>query len=49
MTVALSGAATEAQLRSNLTAASLRLPEPFEDLAEPPEAYWRQRSSLPWT
>ncbi|WP_055557891.1 aldo/keto reductase [Streptomyces sp. NBRC 110028] len=49
VTVALSGAATEAQLRSNLTAASFRLPEPLEDVAEPPEAYWRHRSSLPWT
>ncbi|MFI0774279.1 aldo/keto reductase [Streptomyces sp. NPDC021212] len=48
VTVALSGAATEAQLRSNLAAASLRLPA-LDDLAEPPEAYWRRRSSLPWS
>lgn len=48
VTVALSGAATVAQLRSNLAAASLDLPE-LEGLAERPEAYWRTRSSLPWS
>ncbi|MEU0841814.1 aldo/keto reductase [Streptomyces sp. NPDC005962] len=48
VTVALSGAATVAQLRSNLAAADVHLPE-LEDLAEPPEAYWRTRSSLPWS
>ncbi|WP_421111355.1 aldo/keto reductase [Streptomyces sp. NEAU-S77] len=48
VTVALSGAATVAQLGSNLGAAGLGLPE-LEDLAEPPEAYWRARSSLPWS
>ncbi|RNG38870.1 aldo/keto reductase [Streptomyces botrytidirepellens] len=48
VTVALSGAATVAQLWSNLGAAGLGLPE-LEDLAEPPEAYWRTRSSLPWS
>ncbi|MGR3933131.1 aldo/keto reductase [Streptomyces sp. BRA346] len=48
VTVALSGAATVAQLRSNLTAAGLHLPD-LEDLAEPPETYWRTRSTLPWS
>ncbi|WP_063729225.1 aldo/keto reductase [Streptomyces sp. RTd22] len=49
VTVALSGAATVAQLGSNLAAAGLRLGEPLEDLAEPPKAYWQARSSLPWS
>jgi len=45
--VVLSGAATVAQLRSNVTALSvrdLRLP----DLAERPEAYWTTRAARPW-
>lgn len=48
VTVALSGAATLSQLHSNLAAASLPVPE-LEDLAEPPETYWRTRASLPWS
>ncbi|WP_030242687.1 aldo/keto reductase [Streptomyces sp. NRRL S-350] len=50
--VVLSGAATLDQLASNLTAAEVALPP--EDLAalaamaEPAEAYWRTRTSLPW-
>ncbi|GAA2325756.1 oxidoreductase [Streptomyces violaceusniger] len=52
VTVVLSGAATKDQLRSNLAAADLRLDGPrlarLEELAEPPEAYWRHRSQLPW-
>lgn len=52
VTVVLSGAATTAQLRSNLAAADLRLDEPrlarLERLAEAPENYWHHRSELPW-
>lgn len=50
--VVLSGAATTAQLSSNLRAADVTLtPDQLEDLAvlaEPPAAYWAQRSELPW-
>ncbi|GHH69592.1 oxidoreductase [Kitasatospora indigofera] len=50
--IVLSGAATPAQLASNLTAARLDL-APGElarlaALAEPAELYWRNRASLPW-
>jgi aryl-alcohol dehydrogenase-like predicted oxidoreductase len=52
-TVVLSGAATEAQLGSNLAAATLALgPDALAQLAavrEEPGAYWRQRSALAWT
>ncbi|MFD7507472.1 aldo/keto reductase [Streptomyces sp. NPDC059850] len=48
VTVALSGAATLPQLTSNLSATGVPLP-PLPDLAEPPETYWRTRSSLPWS
>ncbi|MFS7875657.1 aldo/keto reductase [Streptomyces asiaticus] len=52
VTVVLSGAATTDQLRSNLTAADLRLDESglarLEQLAEPPQTYWHHRSGLPW-
>jgi aryl-alcohol dehydrogenase-like predicted oxidoreductase len=48
----LSGAATEAQLTSNLTAAELALSPadltPLAAMAEPAETYWRTRSALPW-
>lgn len=51
--VVLSGAATTAQLSSNLRAAEVELtPDQLEDLAalaEPPAAYWAQRSQLPWS
>jgi aryl-alcohol dehydrogenase-like predicted oxidoreductase len=51
--VVLSGASTTGQLRSNVAAAGV-LPTPVElrelaPLAEPPEAYWATRASLPWT
>ncbi|GGS35060.1 aldo/keto reductase [Streptomyces griseoviridis] len=50
--VVLSGAATVAQLRSNLTAASARLDDDqaarLGTLAEDPRAYWDQRARLPW-
>ena len=51
--VVLSGATTVAQLESNLGARSLA-PDPellarFDELAEEPEAYWHERSELPWT
>ncbi|MFG2908626.1 aldo/keto reductase [Kitasatospora sp. NPDC048286] len=49
----LSGAATPAQLTSNLAATTLRpTPEDLATLAtmaEPAEAYWRTRSGLPWS
>lgn len=49
--VVLSGAATVAQLRSNLTALDVGEVDldALADLAEPPEAYWSARSALPWT
>ncbi|MDI1462527.1 aldo/keto reductase [Catellatospora sp. KI3] len=50
--VVLSGAATVAQLRSNLAARTLT-PATTElaalsELAEPPAAYWHHRAALPW-
>jgi aryl-alcohol dehydrogenase-like predicted oxidoreductase len=51
--VALSGAVTPGQLRSNATALDLSLDEEaraqLEALAEAPEAYWRTRSELAWS
>jgi aryl-alcohol dehydrogenase-like predicted oxidoreductase len=51
--VVLSGAATVAQLRSNVAAQDLDLrPEELDalgDLAEEPEGYWSTRSRLAWT
>jgi aryl-alcohol dehydrogenase-like predicted oxidoreductase len=48
----LSGAATVAQLRSNVGALDVRLDEAarveLSALAEPPEEYWRTRAALPW-
>jgi aryl-alcohol dehydrogenase-like predicted oxidoreductase len=45
----LSGAATTATLDSNLGALDLELdPAVLESLAEDPEAYWQERSALPW-
>ncbi|WP_462330418.1 hypothetical protein, partial [Thiohalocapsa halophila] len=50
--VVLSGAATTAQLRSNLRAAALdwdeRAADMAEALAETPDAYWHTRSTLAW-
>lgn len=50
--VVLSGAATIAQLASNLRALDVRLSPADRDelatLAEPPAAYWARRSRLPW-
>ncbi|WP_458242726.1 aldo/keto reductase [Streptomyces sp. MAI_2237] len=50
--VVLSGAATVAQLASNLHAAAVDLEEDqlarLAALAEEPRAYWEKRSSLPW-
>ena len=49
----LSGAVTTAQLADNLSAAHVRLDgetrEQLATLAEPAEAYWRDRGSLPWS
>ncbi|HEY0118401.1 MAG TPA: aldo/keto reductase [Cellulomonas sp.] len=48
--LALSGAVTVDQLRSNLAARPPRTaPAAFAALAEPPERYWAERSALPWT
>jgi len=48
--VALSGAATVAQLRSHSDALAVRLdPAAVAVLAETPERYWATRASLPWT
>ncbi|MET0914263.1 MAG: aldo/keto reductase [Acidimicrobiales bacterium] len=51
--VVLSGAATPAQLKSNLQAVGAawtdRLAKPFENFLEDPTDYWRTRSFLPWT
>ena len=50
--IVLSGAATVAQLRSNLAARELvwddELERRFGALAEEPDAYWATRSELPW-
>ena len=49
----LSGASTVSQLESNLGALTIAWDDALEDelsaLAEPPDRYWRTRSSLPWT
>ncbi len=51
--VVLSGAATVAQLESNLTALDLAWDDGLEQrlarLAEEPAAYWATRAELPWT
>jgi aryl-alcohol dehydrogenase-like predicted oxidoreductase len=47
--VVLSGAATGAQLASNLRALDVPVDlERLAPLAEPPAAYWKTRSGLPW-
>jgi aryl-alcohol dehydrogenase-like predicted oxidoreductase len=51
--IALSGAVTTEQVRSNAAATELRLGEDelarLEALAEDPEVYWTTRSARPWT
>ena len=51
--VVLSGAATVAQLESNLAALDLAWDDGLEQrlagLAEEPAAYWATRAGLPWT
>ncbi|MBW1599676.1 aldo/keto reductase [Streptomyces sp. JJ38] len=51
--VVLSGAATAEQLFTNLHAVAVDLDAEqeaqLEELIEEPEAYWRQRSELPWS
>jgi aryl-alcohol dehydrogenase-like predicted oxidoreductase len=51
--VALSGAATRAQLDSHLATAAAPPPadvrDALRDLAEPPTQYWHTRARLPWT
>jgi aryl-alcohol dehydrogenase-like predicted oxidoreductase len=48
--VALSGAATAAQLASHVAATAVGIePRVFESLVEPPERYWATRASLPWS
>ena len=50
--VVLSGAATAAQLESNLAALAVswdaELDERLAELAEPPDRYWEHRSQMPW-
>jgi len=45
----LSGAATEAQLHSNLHAFDVGLDLDLPDMAEESEDYWTMRAMLPWT
>jgi aryl-alcohol dehydrogenase-like predicted oxidoreductase len=46
--VVLSGATTAEQLASNLAYADPDPVEPLQDFAQKPEAYWSERSALPW-
>jgi aryl-alcohol dehydrogenase-like predicted oxidoreductase len=47
--VVLSGAATEAELASNLAAEQLPVdPGLLDDLREHPDDYWKTRAALPW-
>jgi aryl-alcohol dehydrogenase-like predicted oxidoreductase len=47
--VVLSGAATAAELQSNLAAVALDIdPKRFDGLVEDPDTYWKTRSELPW-
>jgi aryl-alcohol dehydrogenase-like predicted oxidoreductase len=50
--VVLSGAATEAQLASNVRSLDVRLDASdlaaLAAIAEPPDQYWTHRSQLPW-
>jgi aryl-alcohol dehydrogenase-like predicted oxidoreductase len=48
--VALSGAATVAQLHSHVEATALPIDAAaFREVAETPEAYWATRAALPWS
>jgi len=48
--VVLSGATTAKQLRSNLGGLELTLsPDELEELAQPPQEYWAERSAMAWT
>jgi aryl-alcohol dehydrogenase-like predicted oxidoreductase len=51
-TVVLSGAATEAQLHSNVAAIDVQYSEAVDEqlrpLSQAPEAYWATRAELPW-
>jgi aryl-alcohol dehydrogenase-like predicted oxidoreductase len=47
--VVLSGAATVAQLESNLAALELAAGDELDDVAEQRDAYWARRGALPWT
>ena len=47
--VVLSGAATPDQLASNLEAVAVPDPGELPSMAEDPEMYWSNRSSLTWT
>ena len=51
--VVLSGAVTEAQLRSNAAALDVQLSADelaeLSNLAEPPDQYWKERGALPWS
>jgi aryl-alcohol dehydrogenase-like predicted oxidoreductase len=47
--VVLSGAVSPMQLQSHLSALSIRAGDDrWPDIAEPPAAYWKRRSTLPW-
>ena len=50
--IVLSGAATEAHVRSNVKALDVKLDQEvidrFSSLVEPPEVYWAKRSALAW-
>ncbi len=51
--VVLSGAVTVGQLRANLRAAHVRWDDEaqgaLDEIAEPPESYWRRRAAMSWT
>ena len=47
-TVVLSGAATVAQLESNLAAREVAWDGGLEELREPAEEFWAARAALPW-
>lgn len=53
VSVVLSGAAKVGDLLENLDAVNVpwdeEIEEALEELAEPPEQYWRTRAALPWT
>jgi aryl-alcohol dehydrogenase-like predicted oxidoreductase len=47
--IVLSGAVDAPQLRSNVAAAGVAVPDDLAELAEPAERYWRERSARTWT